>query len=162
MNKALHAATKKSWTRAKALHGLTEMESSTPAVARRFLSNNPQYQESLDGKADKRNPKVREALAEYEKFCGTNPKIRKTRRPAKGDPTKEVRAGAPTRRRKTGGRPRVGTDPGKLSADVLFDLRALQRKHQVTLDEILYCCKVLGDLCDSPIDADHFIKTIKG
>ena len=157
---AMHKATKLSWKRANALHELADTEKSRPAIARNFLSKNKSYADLFEGKADKRNPKVREALEAYTKFC-ENPGV--IRRPSKGDPNRQVRAGAPKSRvSRKGGKPRTTTNPAQMPAEVLFDLRKIQRKYGISLTDLLYATNTLSELCDdSPIDIDHFFKQIQ-
>lgn len=162
MNKitAMADGTKKSWARAKLLVQITG--AGLPMQARKFLSANPEAREILDrpGKKDKRNRACREVCEAFENSLKRRETPKTEPRPSKGDPTKPVRAGAPTKRKYTK-RGKPGVNPDNIAGQALVDLRGIQKKYGLTTNDLAYCTKVLGDLIDSPIDCDQFLKQCK-
>lgn len=140
---AMRAGAKQSWARAHKLAGNAEGTATgagRPSNARTYLAEHPEHHEVLDSNADKRSPKIRAIVDEYAQWCKDQaPKSR----PAKGDPTRPARAGAP----KTG-HPRSTCGKGELTAAVLFDLRAIQKKHGLTCAKLAEGAQALGTLID--------------
>jgi hypothetical protein len=163
MSKTRDQGTKQSWKRAANLAKLADglaPGSERSSKARAFLAKNKEYSGLLDGKADKRNPKIREILEAYKEFLET-PQTPKERRTSKGDPDQPVRAGAPTKRQytKRGGRPKL--KPGEVAIDALTTLRKLQRHAGLTTTELAFHVSVLGDLVDEPLDPKEFLAKVK-
>jgi hypothetical protein len=155
ITKATKAGTKLSWTRAAKL---AEFNDTKPSKARSFLAESTEFAPLLDQKKlDKRNPGIRDLLKAYDTWLATNTKARKIRKPraSKGDPTRPVRAAAPTKAKrkyikhgnatKTGGKPNCNTA-------ILLELKEIQTKHHLTPQDLATCSVALGVLTDTPVD----------
>jgi hypothetical protein len=141
-------AVKKSWVRAQRLAKLSQgtvLGAGRSTNARSFLKDHPQYNQVLDNNLDKRSPKTRSMVTHYANWCKlkSRPKLPITHitRPALGDPTQPARAGAP---------PITNEEPKpKLNLQILLDLQELQKKHQLTQQELAESIKILGILTDN-------------
>lgn len=136
------------------------------ADARSFISQSDLDATILDS-PDKRNPNVREAITAFKAWlaAGNQAKLggRAVRR-SKGDQNKPPRAGAPPKRQVGIRKPKTKSPTGKrqdLPAEILFDLREIQKKHDITPQDLAYCSSQLGKLLDTPIDFDNLIRQIQ-
>lgn len=161
---AILKGTATSWKRARRLAELTD--GAGPGAARKFLSKhkNNGFDTHLDAKScDKRNPSVRAMIQEFQKFLDAGGGAKREpdlARMSEGDPTRAPRAGAKTKRKYTR-RQDKPIDTAKIPGDLLFDLRAAQRKHGVTPAEMLYCINLLARLVDEDLDLDRALREIK-
>jgi hypothetical protein len=135
------------WARANRLAELAEV---APGTARNYISGLKKTDTDawttlcglLDEEKDARNATIRGHVTAAKAHKSTA-----NRRKSKGNPQREVRAGAPASRKKTG-RPRSTCGKGEINADVLFDLRKVQKKHGVTCGQLAEGAKVLAILID--------------
>lgn len=163
MSKAaqLKSAAQLSWARSRRLAELADHEKSSDARSYLATLNGDSGVETLDTDADKRTATIRDLVTGFESWLAAGNKSTHggpTGRRAEGDKNRAPRAGAPTKRKYT---KRTGNRGDSLQADALFDIRAIQRKYDLTMAELLHLVEVLGRLVDEPIDLDQFIKEVK-
>lgn len=141
MTQAESAAT--NWARANRLAELADV---APGTARNYISGLKKTDQHtwttlcglLDEEKDARNATIRGHVTKVKEHNAPG------RRKSQGDPTKEVRAGAPTKT----GRPRSTTGKAEVPAEVLFDLRKIQKKYGLTSGQLTETAKALGQLVE--------------
>lgn len=149
----LKRAASTSWTRAQRLAKLADHNKSSDARSYLATLNGDSDPTILDGGADKRTNTVNNLVTGFQSWLAAGNKSTHGGagpRRSHGDPGKEPRAGARVKRkytRRTGTSVTIttaGFDPSQISTEVLFELRAIQKKHKISLAGIKYCTEVLG------------------
>ena len=163
MAKAQVQSTKLSWSRANRLHELTNQECGV-ADCRAYLATQNGQAKILDTGKDARTPDIRNLIQGFEEWYGAGNRFNSGKSPrprrAKGDNTKPPRAGHPPLRGTSKTRTKT-KGFGSLDSQPLFELREIQRKHDLTITQLAYMVEFLGRIIDSPIDIDHFLREVK-
>lgn len=152
-----------SWTRAQRLAKLADHNKSSDARSYLATLNGDSDHTILDTNADKRTNTIQDMVTGFQTWLNAGNKSThggSGPRRSHGDPGKEPRAGARPKRKYTRRRgllsdattiPTIsrGFDPSQISTEVIFEIRAIQKKHRISLEGIQYCTEMLGRIQDN-------------
>jgi len=155
---------KKSWARANRLAELTGHEKS--ADCRTYLAslNGTSNKEILDTSKDARTRDIRELMEGFTTWYeGGGRSLHaggkgQTRR-SKGDTSRPPRAGAPNPRNGTAKRQSRGH--AHITAEPIYQLRKIQKQHDLSIEDLAHCVEVLGRIVESPLNVDQFLRDVK-
>lgn len=158
---AAKAGNIKSWNRARTLQRLAGGHNDI-GFCRAFLSKyKDDYTALLENpNIDGRTAGVKDMLFKLTAFNRVIPRIlsgnENPARPSKGDPSRPVRAGSPQRTKTP--HPHGNSTLAQTPAAVCTDLRQIQLKHGVTIDQLQYALKVLKDITETLSNIDGFLQ----